>query len=238
MRHHNSVRYYLGKYQRWFLELYGSKRFRSHMPSVEAFFKLYPHKKYLQQFSLEDLDDYGIIKRRTCSDITAAIEVSRVRTFFKWCIEHYNLQIWNLVEKTPRRPVNQYTRKNKKAFNSVEELKAILKASNCEELKTFIISDICDQIPSGSRVPRKLRKAFRVAAISIGLDYSIADLRAAIPKLRVRILQYLDKELRDALLLEAKPNSNSETTVNLASLDVGTPIVDSGDAVMGVVRIN
>lgn len=97
------VRVWLGRYQAWMLTLYGKRCFRRDAATVEKFFEASAHT-YLSQFKSADIDDYAIgLKRSGKAAATVAIELSRIRRFWKWAIQDRGLKLLEPVSPVHKR---------------------------------------------------------------------------------------------------------------------------------------
>lgn len=238
-KRHYGIRHFLGLYQKWFLELYGSKRFRHEIVTIENFFDSFPKKRYLSQFRREHIHDWAVErKRQGFAPSTIAIELSRVRKFWNWCIENHNLKVLDILVDTQRRLTKQHKTPKKKAFNSAWELKAVFDAIEDAEVKWFVLADLANKIPPGYKIPSRWRQVFRTASRSVGLDYSLGDLRSSIPKLRLWVFQNLHEQLGDALLSKAEFNSHAQTAINLPAFDVRPTVTNSSNDNSTVIGVN
>lgn len=236
---HYGTRHYLALYQKWFLELYGSKRFRHEISTIETFFNAWPKKRYLSQFRPEHIHDWAVERKRLgFAPSTIAIELSRVRKFWNWCIEHHNLKVMDVLVDTQRRLTKQHKTPKKKAFNSVWELKAVFDAIEDVEVRRFVLADLAGKIPPGYKIPSRWRQVFRAASRKVGLDYSLGDLRSSVPKLRLWVFQNLHEQLGDALLSKTQLDSNTQTAIHVPAFDVRPTVINSSNDEPTVVRVN
>lgn len=218
-----SVRKYLGLYQAWFLTLYGSRRFRAEMWTIERFFNMFPTKKFLTQFTENDIDDYAISRQRLGRSVaTVEIDLNRIRHFWKWATQEQKLVLLDPLHRILARLRAQIPRRDRhKKTLSLDELRVIY-AKMDEELRRFIGSRFMFDVPRYYPISEK----FEIAAKDAGLDYLYGDFVWSLPDLRRAMLQNLDTQLRDSLIMELKGNCSPLRNVQVPAFDEGTAISD------------
>jgi hypothetical protein len=209
------------------------------MGTIEAFFNHFPKKKYLSQFKPEHIDDWAVERKRQGKKATTlAIELSRVRKFWNWCREDRGMKVLDVIEPTQRKLARTHRVPKKKAFNSVQELKAVFNAIKNNEVKWYVLTLLTGLLPKGYKVPTQWRTEFRSASRRVGLDHRLSDLYGSIPKLRLWVLQNLYQQMGEALLVEPKLDSNPQTTINIPASNVWPTVIDSGNYTTPVIGIN
>ena len=214
-----SIRGTLGRYGKWYLVLYGRKKFYRHIRIIERFLSCYPDKKRLSQFSREDLHDWTIERGRKVSPLTLKYELWSINKFWQWVEENSGYTLRNLALEFARRQERKVPRcKNKKTL-SLLELRVILSKLEPPSLQSFIAARIVGvEVPPYTN-PSILNVAFRRAAEASGLDYKLVDLNRSMPQLRLAILQDLSAQVRDTLTLESKLDSGALGDIELAGVD-------------------
>lgn len=232
-----SVKTYLGRYQAWFLVLYGSRRFRSEIRTIENFFKMYPTKKFLTQFTEADIDDFAINhSRQGHAASTVDRDLKRIRRFWNWATQEQKLVLLDPLHRTLKRLRSQIPKRDRhKKTLSLTELRVIY-AKMDSELRRFIESRFMFDVPRYYPISEK----FEAAAKRAGLDYLYGDFVWSLSSLRRAMLQNLDTQLRDALIVEPKSDSNALRNVQVPNFDVGAAIGDfhnEGAPIYGVSQL-
>jgi hypothetical protein len=218
-----SVRKYLGLYQAWFLTLYSSRRFRRETYTIESFFNFYPTKKFLTQFTENDIDDYIIMRKRSGrAAATQEFDLHRIRHFWNWATQEQKLVLLDPLQRTLKRLKAQIPKRDghKKAL-SLNELRVIYEKLD-EESRKFILYRLTVDVP----VPYSVLKKFKNASKASGWDYRWGDFIFSLPKFRLSILQNLNGQLRDALFPEPKSDSSTFGNIQVPAFDEGTAICD------------
>jgi hypothetical protein len=229
-----SVRKYLGLYQAWFLVLYGSRRFRNECWTVEAFFKMYPTKKFLTQFTENDIDDYAIRrKRQGRAPATIEIDLHRIRHFWNWATQEQKLVLLDPLQRTLKRLKAQIPKRD-----------GHKKALSLNELRVICAKDVILQDRIWARFIGLSTKAefsslyrFKKVASTCGFDYRWGDFVHSLPKLRLLVLQNLNGQFRDTLFAEPKSNSSTLGNIQVPAFDEWTAISDmqnEGAPVQGI----
>src|SRR5690242_8182925 len=169
------IRSNLGRYQRWYLTLYGKKAFRKNIRSLELFFDAHPNRKFLTQFSEEDVDEWAI-QRKTAgySEQRITRELTEIRKFWRWAIEHKNMEVMDVLARVKARwraKNPPKVRRNRKTLNSIEELRVILQHCStlaAEQINLYLMGPP----PDYTKCPRVLQRPFPRAAKFPGYIYA------------------------------------------------------------------
>lgn len=235
------VRINLGRYGAWLLKLYGKRRFRRCIYTVESFLDSFSNKEYLGQFTEEDIDDWALaMKAKGLSPATIAIRLNIIRHFWKWCIEERKMVVLNIaarLEKRWREKAPPHKVRKAKTL-SYDELRVIMQYIANEQVKEFIYLYLIGVTAKDYKMFPIIRYAFRQGALKAGLDYFWRDFAYSISELRCRILQNLDSKLRDTFGLKAEDKSHSFGTIHLTPLDEGATVINRADDSSAVERIS
>lgn len=223
---------YLGEYESFVFRLRGSDALKATDRHCQKFFSYFPKDAGLEQFTIADVADYKIWRRREkVSAATIQVELGFVRAFWRWLAEHRDLPLQNPVTTRPTR--NRNTKSLK-----LEDFR-LLYAGCSDQLKRFLIAALLDFPHTHSRSQR-FNRELRDTAAKAGLPWIITarQLRGVVQRSLWReIVRRGYPELSDALFNEAEGFGHAPTDIETAPRDVGTTIVDrdvDGAVVCGV----
>lgn len=94
------VREWLGRYEAWWLTMYGRKGYRGTYTNLERFFGYFSAYPGLEYFSIADVTDYFEWRRRNGRNPLAVMyEAYGIKKFWKWLTEDKGLPLFNPVRK-------------------------------------------------------------------------------------------------------------------------------------------
>jgi len=235
----------LGKYSKWFRVLYGSKRFRDEIDTVEKFLYNYPNKKYIRLFTEEEVDDWAIERSKSVSAGRVSIELGRIRRFWRWVQENLGYELPHPILKTRRRIDAKIPIRDKKTL-SLPELRVICSEISDVSLQRMILAKLLGGVFVPERPTGGLYNIFRRAVKRVGMEYTWIDFVRSVPKLRLAILQDLRYQLSDSLPFEAQGHRAALAYINIPSIDAMTlrkraTVIDSNNdnsCVVGVSQSN
>ena len=208
----------LGKYSAWFRTLYGPKRFRDEISTVEKFLYSYPNKKYIRLFTEEEVDDWAIERNKTVSAGRVSIELGRIRRFWKWVSEHMGYELPHPVLRTRRRIDKKIPVRNKKTL-SLPELRVVCSEISDVSLQRMILAKLLGGVFIPNRPTSGIYNIFRRAVRRVGMEYTWIDFLRSVPRLRLSILQDLRYQLCDSLPFKAQGRSAALRYIQIPEIE-------------------
>lgn len=130
------LRDWQGKYEKWVQNTCRHNTYLAYVTSLETFFDKFPEKKYLDDFSRLDLNDYKIWRIKDgVSAATINLECRVVQIFWRWLIDTYELPL-PAIDKGYK-PLKQLERQRK--FLREDELKAVWACMKNDNLKLLFL---------------------------------------------------------------------------------------------------
>lgn len=217
------VREYLGSFEAWILVMKGRSAFRSYDSCLEQFFAAFPNKTGVEQFTSVDIADWKALKiKQGIAELTLHYYLGMIGNFWKWLIEDKELPINNPIRAYKRAVKGKYMLPRPRI--SLEELERFLACCPSNKERELVL-----RVVQGANCRGYSRLVWcKRAADKAGLKgFSLLQLKSALGnRLSREIVQAYCQKLRDAFPAESKPEGDTLTTVESATLNVWASVSD------------